>query len=245
MEATLERARAPRPRRITSRTTSGPISSASAAKSAQRARSSRHVVPDAPTASVGGGAGDTDAEREDARRASARRLRSRASARCSPSRRRGERRARPRRTRRPRSAPSPRARVPSGASTSIAFEVIVTGWLKRSRTSVGGVSTRDCVTGSELMRVTCASAADGARSAHEHRDERGRRLRLTGRPPEAAEDGSRVPIGEEEHGEQHERQREARRATQPCRGRSAWPSGKSATTTSIQPIAWWRNADRE
>ena len=44
------------PRRMTSRTTSGPMSSASAPKSAQRARSSRQVVPEAPTASVGGGA---------------------------------------------------------------------------------------------------------------------------------------------------------------------------------------------
>ena len=45
-----------RPRRITSRTTSGPMSRASALKSAHRAMSSRHVVPEAPTASVGGGA---------------------------------------------------------------------------------------------------------------------------------------------------------------------------------------------
>ena len=56
VEAVLEREQEPVPRRTTSRSTSGPMSSASAPKSAQRARSSRHVVPDAPTASVGGGA---------------------------------------------------------------------------------------------------------------------------------------------------------------------------------------------
>ena len=47
----------------------------------------------------------------------------------------------------------------------------MTGWLKRSRISVGGVSTRDCVTGSELCSVTCAKAADGASSATTNRAE--------------------------------------------------------------------------
>src|SRR5262245_55935141 len=28
-------------------------------------------------------------------------------------------------------------------------------------------------------------------------------------------------------------------------GQSAWPSGKSAATMSVQPSAWWRNAARE
>ena len=44
------------PRRMSSRTTSGPITRASAAKRPQRAASSFHVVAPAPTASVGGGA---------------------------------------------------------------------------------------------------------------------------------------------------------------------------------------------
>ena len=43
-----------------------PRRSAIETKSAQRATSSRHVMPDAPTASVGGGGVDADPEREDA-----------------------------------------------------------------------------------------------------------------------------------------------------------------------------------
>ncbi len=31
----------------------------------------------------------------------------------------------------------------------------------------------------------------------------------------------------------------------PRRGCSVWPSGKIAATSSVQPIAWWRNAARE
>ena len=148
-------ARAPTPRRITSRTTMRSDQQRRArAKSAHRATSSRHVVPDAPTASVGGGAGNTDAEREHARRASARRLRSRASEPCSPlPATRPARRARRRRTRRPLSSPSPESDGAVGREhAGSAFDEIVTGSLKRSRISVGGVSTRDCVTGSELMQ---------------------------------------------------------------------------------------------
>ena len=56
--------RAPGRRRITSRTTSGPISSASAAKSPQRARSSRQVVPGGADGLGRRGRGNTDAEGE-------------------------------------------------------------------------------------------------------------------------------------------------------------------------------------
>jgi hypothetical protein len=48
----------------------------------------------------------------------------------------------------------PETSVPSGASTRTAFGAMVTGPLNVSRTSVGGTSTRDCVTGTEDTRVT-------------------------------------------------------------------------------------------
>jgi len=59
----------------------------------------------------------------------------------------------------------PESSGPSGASTRIAFDVIVTGWLKRSLISVGALSTRDCVAGVELSSVTCADAVPGTTSA--------------------------------------------------------------------------------
>ena len=165
------------PRRITSRTTSGPISNASAAKSPHRARSSRHVVPDAPTASVGGGAATPTPKVNTP------------PGLCPSSPITLQRTVYPlprasRETGATTTYPSssvravPETTVPSGASTSMAFAEMVTGSLKRSRTAVGGVSTRDCVTGSELRRLTWASAADGATSAHSITKRR-TRLRVT------------------------------------------------------------------
>ena len=119
---------------------------------------------------------------------------------------------------------------------------MVTGPLKRSVTSVGGVSTRDCVTGEELGEVDVREG----RSGHDECDGRDPEHGPPRSRPEteASEDGSRVAIREQEDGEQHEGERETG-APPSWRGRSAWHNGKSETTTSIQPIAWWRNAARE
>ena len=85
---------------------------------------------------------------------------------------------------------APESSVPSGASTWIAPGDTVTAWLNRSRISCGGVSSRDCVTGCELSRITCPSAAFGASSV---RSAQRRRARLTAHSPRTGRRSSRSP----------------------------------------------------
>jgi hypothetical protein len=134
------------PRRITSLNSSGPMTSASAAKSPHRAASSFHVVPLAPTASVGGGAftpipnvytpaGECPSWPVTCQRtvyADPRASLDTAATTTLP--------------------PSvnlvvPDRTVPSDANTWIARELPVTDSLNRSRICLGGDSIFDCVAG--------------------------------------------------------------------------------------------------
>ena len=87
--------------------------------------------------------------------------------------------------------------------------MIVTGWLKRSRTSVGGRSTLDCVTGSDSTSVTCASAVPGTISAPAAAAATtSARLTARRRARSVRRSGAASRSAKSKHGEQHERERE-------------------------------------
>ena len=83
-------------------------------------------------------------------------------------------------------------------------------------------SSRDCVAGCELSRMTCAERRVRSDSSTSERQPPGASDASHGPTrPEATEDRRRVPVGEEQHGEQRRRSARSPRATRPTRGRSA------------------------